>query len=195
MLDAIRSIDGSILVGFQDAFICEGLTPIIKFITHLGDSGAVWIAITVILLIFKKTRKAGVFAAFALLGSLLVNNIILKNLIARARPYEVFTDVKRLIEIQKDYSFPSGHSGSSFAAAVAIYLGLTDKKLRKTLGAALIALASLIALSRLYVGVHYPLDVLFGILDGTLIAICVSKTFEYRKRRKRLGEYDHDKYR
>lgn len=194
MLDTIRSLDGTLLLRFQNAFVYEWLTPIIKFITHLGDRGTVWIAITVILLIFKKTRKAGVFAALALLGSLLINNIILKNLIARERPYEVFTGVKRIIEIQRDYSFPSGHSGSSFAAAVAICLGLPEK-LRKSLGIAVIILASFISLSRLYVGVHYPIDVFFGVLNGITIAFSINKAFEYRERRKGIGEYHNDKSR
>lgn len=193
-MDKIRLMDGSLLIWFQNTFICENLTPIIKLITHLGDKGAIWIAITALLLAFKKTRRAGIFATFALIGSLLVNNIVLKNLIARERPYEVFSDVKRLIEIQRDFSFPSGHSGSSFAAAFAIFLGLHGK-LRKFLGGAVIVLASIISLSRMYVGVHYPLDVFFGILDGILIAICVSKIYEYTERRTSLGEHSHGKHR
>lgn len=193
-MKTISSIDGHLLIAFQKAFSCEWLTPIIKFITHLGDRGAIWIAIAILLLVFKRTRKAGIIAICALLGSLIINNIILKNLVARTRPYEMFDEVKRLIEIQRDFSFPSGHSGSSFAAATSIYLGLSGK-LKKKIGIASLTLASIIALSRLYVGVHYPSDVIFGAINGIIIAIGVNKLFEYAGKGKSLGEDDNDKYR
>ena len=102
----------------------------------------------------------------SLLGSLLVNNMILKNLVARTRPYEAVDGLQRLIEAQRDLSFPSGHTGSSFAAAVIIYLTCPKK-----IGIPAMILAVLIALSRLYVGVHYPTDVLAAVVTGTGIAI------------------------
>lgn len=179
------SFDGTLLVKFQEIFVRDGLTPIVKFITHLGDSGIIWIVITAILLVFKKTRKAGVIAALALIGSLIINNLLLKNIVARTRPYDTIHEVKRLVEIQKDFSFPSGHSASSFAASIAIYFGL-DGNLRKYLGIGLIVLAFAIAFSRLYVGVHYPLDVLVGSLDGVLIGYLAYKLI--KRNEARLAE-------
>lgn len=187
-------IDGVMLVKFQQLFLRDELTPIIKFITHLGDSGIIWIVITIILLIFKKTRKAGVIAALALLGSLIINNLLLKNLIARTRPYDAIDAVRRLVEIQRDYSFPSGHSGSSFAASVGIFLGLNGK-LRKWLGTILLILAFAIAFSRLYVGVHYPGDVLVGALDGALIGYLMHKLVEANKDKIKLVDFGDGEHR
>jgi undecaprenyl-diphosphatase len=93
------------------------LTPIVKFITSLGNAGMIWIAITLILLIFKKTRKLGGICALSLISSLVINNFILKNLVARVRPYDQISALNLIIEKQKDWSFPSGHTGSSFACA------------------------------------------------------------------------------
>lgn len=104
-------------------------------------------------------------SALALLGSLIINNLILKNLIARIRPYEIINGLVPLIEKPTDYSFPSGHTGSSFAAACILY-----RKLPKRFGIPALLLAMLIGFSRLYLGVHYPSDVLFGIISGVGIS-------------------------
>ena len=72
-------------------------------------------------------RRTGVLMTCSLLGSLIVNNLILKNLVARTRPYEAVDGLQRIIEAQRDLSFPSGHTGSSFAAAVVIFLTCPGK--------------------------------------------------------------------
>lgn len=156
-------LDAEILLFIQEYIRNPFLDPIMKWITHLGDSGLIWILLTIGLLLFKKTRKAGIASAFALIFSLMINNFWLKNMIARTRPYEVVENLKLLIEKQSDFSFPSGHSGASFASAFALW-----KTLPKKWGIAALVLASLIAFTRLYVGVHYPTDVLGGILTGIL---------------------------
>lgn len=161
-MDFLWKIDSGILLFLQDAVRTPFLTPVMKLITALGNAGIVWILITVLLLAFKKTRRVGMMSALALLISLLVNNIILKNLVARIRPYEAVDGLMRLVEKQVDYSFPSGHAGSSFASACVLY-----RNLPKQAGIPAVILAVLISFSRLYVGVHYPSDVLAGILIGT----------------------------
>ena len=170
MWDRMIEIDGQILIWIQENLRYAFLTPIVKFITHLGDAGIFWILLTLGLLIFKKTRKVGVMSAVALLGALLIDNIILKNLVGRIRPYEVVDGLQCLIGAQKDFSFPSGHTGSSFASAVVCF-----KELPKRYGIPLLVLAFLIAFSRLYVGVHYPTDVLAGMAIGTLVALLSCK--------------------
>lgn len=167
---SLLTLDGNLLLWIQEAVRIPILSPFFIFITHLGDSGMIWIAITLILLAFKRTRRIGLMALLALIGSLVVNNMILKNLIARTRPYEVIAGLEILVEAQKDLSFPSGHAGSSFAAAT-VYLRNMDKKT----GVPLFILAILIALSRLYVGVHYPSDVLAGTIIGILLGILAEK--------------------
>ena len=135
-------------------------------ITKLGDGGLLWIVLCIVLLCFRKTRKAGVCMAIALALGALVANVTLKPLVARVRPYAVQTDVSLLIPPPQDASFPSGHTTSSFAAATALFLH------HKKFGAAALGLAGLIGLSRLYLYVHYPTDVLAGALIGVLAAIC-----------------------
>ena len=90
-----------------------------------------------------------------LILTFIIDNIILKNLVGRIRPYEVVRGVHYLIERQNDFSFPSGHTGSSFAVAVIYFL-----KLPRKYGILALMLAVHIGFSRLYLGVHYPTDVL-----------------------------------
>lgn len=170
MVEMLLNLDGNILLWIQEYLRNDFLTPIMTFITSLGNAGIIWILITVVLLFPKKTRKVGILSACALLGSLVVNNVILKNLVARIRPYEVVDGLHLLIEKQVDWSFPSGHTGSSFASAVVLY-----KNLPKKYGVMALILASLIAFSRLYVGVHYPSDVLAAVITGSIIGYIVDK--------------------
>ncbi len=142
------------------------LDKILAFITSLGNAGIIWIVLAVVLLILSKTRKAGIIVAAALLADLILCNLILKNLVARVRPYDVNTAIAILIKKPLDFSFPSGHTAASFAAMTALFLA----KMKKAWIAALI-LAVLIAFSRLYFYVHYPTDVLGGIVVGILSGV------------------------
>ncbi len=166
MLEQLLAIDRTVLLWIQENMRSDLFTPFFKLITHLGDSGMIWILLSVFFLLFKKTRKAGFLSLISLAGSFLICNVIIKNAAARVRPYEVTPLLQLLIERQKDFSFPSGHASSSFASAVVLL-----KTLPKKIGIPCMILAILIAISRLYVGVHYPSDVLAGILIGTMIAL------------------------
>lgn len=142
------------------------LDKILAFITSLGNAGIIWIVLAVVLLILPKTRKTGIIVATALLADLVLCNLILKNLVARVRPYDVNTAIAILIKKPLDFSFPSGHTAASFAAMTALFLA----KMKKAWIAALV-LAVLIAFSRLYFYVHYPTDVLGGAVVGILSGI------------------------
>lgn len=146
------------------------LTPFFKVITSLGNAGAVWILISVLLMFIKKTRRTGITCAASLTISFILNNLFLKNLIARPRPYNVIPDLTALIPYPHDFSFPSGHTAASFAVAVVIFI-----KMPKKYGIPALILAFLIAFSRIYLGVHYPTDVLFGMFTATTIAILSCK--------------------
>lgn len=164
-MNALNLFEANIILWIQENLRAGFLNPIMQGITSLGNGGIFWIALTVLLLLFKKTRKAGICCAIALILDLLVVNIALKPLFARVRPYAVLQDITIITKTPGDHSFPSGHSAGSFAAAWALFRSLKNKW-----GAAAVVLAALIALSRLYVGVHYPTDVLGGIIIGIVLA-------------------------
>ena len=136
------------------------LDPIMVGLSALGNAGILWIIISVICLIKKETRRCGVQMIISMLVVLVIGNGILKNLVCRQRPCWIDSTVTLLVKNPSDYSFPSGHSMNSFTAAVTIWF------YHKKVGAAAIAVATLIAFSRLYVGVHYPTDVLGGMFVG-----------------------------
>ena len=166
-MDAILNFDSSILLWLQNSLRSGALNTPLVFITHLGDVGIFWIVLTILLMIFRKTRRVGVTSAISMIIGLLVVNVALKNWVARIRPYEVIEGLRLMIEKQHDFSFPSGHSTNSFACAWVIF-----RMAKKRYGVPALLLAVLIALSRLYVGVHYPTDVLAGALIGIVSAEC-----------------------
>lgn len=162
------------------------------FVTRLGDSGFIFILLGLVLLIFRKTRKAGCAALFALLLDFLIVNVTLKDIVARPRPFIVNDAVIPLVTNVSAYrSFPSGHSASAFAASFAVWR--TSKKgdaAVKAVGASSLVLAAIVALSRLYAGVHYPTDVLAGCAIGFMCAVwachAVSLAAEkYRRKKER----------
>lgn len=179
MLNRLLNFDGYILLFIQEFIRHPMVSPLVRAITTLGNGGAIWILLTLVMLIIPRTRKVGCMMFTALLGTLLINNIILKNLIARTRPYEVIAGLEFLVPKPGEYSFPSGHAGSSFAVACVMF-----RQLPKRFGVPAIVLAALIALSRLYVGVHYPSDVLFGIIDGIAIGLAAEAIVEWIIRKK-----------
>lgn len=167
VLELIFCVDNLILDFFEN--INNGvLTPVMKLITHLGDGGFLWIVIGVIMLCFKRTRKCGVIVLLSLLFCAVVALGIMKPYFGRVRPY-LERGLTPLIPPPGGSSFPSGHTSSSFAAAFSICL--YDKKI----GRWACVMASLIAFSRLYFLVHYPTDILGGIIVGMLSAVIVSE--------------------
>lgn len=154
-------------------FLQELHNPVLDFffskITVLGNAGMLWIIVCIIMLCTKKYRKCGIYFAVSLVCCFLIGNIFLKNVIARERPCWVNPDVVLLILNPKDYSFPSGHSMHSFVGALSIWYA------NKKWGIAAFILAGLIAFSRMYLFVHYPTDVLVGIVIGLGVTFLVHK--------------------
>lgn len=134
---------------------------VMTFITRLGDAGAIWILLAVVLMVIPKTRKSGAVLATALCVDVILCNGILKNLFSRIRPCDVNTFIQLLIPRPDDFSFPSGHTAASFAAVAALKMAGEQRLWKPAL-----ALAVLIAFSRLYLYVHYPTDILGGIVVG-----------------------------
>lgn len=155
------------------------------FVTMLGNGGWFWIALAVGFLIFKKTRKLGIVMAIALILELLLVNVTMKPLFARPRPYDleiawwvqayraVFPNGPLPAHLPSDMSFPSGHAAVSFAGALAWCFGSKREWVGRARWVSTIGIvtAALIAFSRLYLGVHYPTDVIGGVLAGALCAI------------------------
>lgn len=142
------------------------LDTVMPYISSLARTGEVWILLAVILLCFKKTRKAGVAMGLAMACGYLIGNMVMKNLFARTRPYDM-VEVDLLVAKLHDFSFPSGHTLVSFEAATALTV------YHRRWGIAALVLAALIAYSRLYLFVHYPTDVVVGAILGVSIALAV----------------------
>lgn len=134
---------------------------VMLFFTRLGNAGFVWIALAAILLLFRRTRRAGCILALALVCDLVLCNFILKPLVHRVRPCDLLPEVTLLIPHPSDYSFPSGHTAASFTAVAALWLAG-----KKRLAGATLVLGVFIAFSRLYLCVHFPTDILGGVLVG-----------------------------
>lgn len=183
MSTAVFNADSGILLWIQDSLRAAWLSPVVIGITHLGDSGALWILVTLALLCFRRTRKLGLTCALAMIIGLVVTNLAIKNWAARVRPYEAIEALERIIEAQKDWSFPSGHTTNSFACAWVLF-----RRAPKKYGVPALVLAALIALSRLYVGVHYPTDVLGGLVIGlgsAVIALVLTDSLSARLAEKK----------
>lgn len=162
-MSVITDVDFKILDFIQEHFSCDFLNFLMPKITFLGNGGLIWIVMAIIMLFFKKYRKTGITLGTGLLEGVIVGNVLLKNLIARERPCWINETVNILISIPQDYSFPSGHTLSSFIVATIIMHH--DKRI----GIAAYVLAYMIAFSRLYLYVHFPSDVLAGVLIGIII--------------------------
>ena len=186
LLDSLAiSFDFPILEFIRNYLTCDFLDKAMPYITLFGEWGAFWIAIAVIMLCFRSTRKTGWSIGAALVLGLIICNVILKNLIGRDRPFFFYTvermaaydlpqlknwvpvtegDIKWLVASDLHKSFPSGHTIACFEASTVLLI----KDKRMGIPAAIIAF--LVAFSRLYLYVHYPTDVIFSIFAGTAFA-------------------------
>ena len=177
-MELVTQLDLQILLWIQNHLRVESWNGFWKGITMLGNAGWFWILLTLVLILNKRTRTVGTASALSLLFGFLVTNLILKNLVARVRPYDFSDQILPLIARPWDYSFPSGHTCASFACAL-ICVHLLPKKA----GIPVLILAVLVAFSRLYLGVHYPTDVLGGFLIALVGSSLVLKTHPKWERR------------
>ncbi len=175
MFDAITQWELEFLHTLQD--LATPLWDIVwTFVTSFGESGIFWIALSLILMIPKKTRRAGFSMGLALLIGLILGNGVLKNVVARPRPYDADPTLSVQLawgHMSTDYSFPSGHTLASFEAPVALLLR------HKKWGIACLVLGIFVAISRLCLVVHYPSDVIAGAALGTAFAFLASYLVDF----------------
>ena len=132
-------------------------------ITSLENAGFLSIAACLALLLEPRWRRVGEAATASMILEFLTVNLLLKNWVARVRPYHLLEDLILLVREPADYSFPSGHTGAAFAVASVMFLGMP-----RSIGVPAILVASVIGFSRIYLGVHFPTDVLGGVIVGCL---------------------------
>ena len=167
----LQQLDMNILLWIQEHLRVDALTPFWRAVTFLGNGGWFWIVLCVLLICFGKTRKTGVTAALSLLSGFLITNLLIKNAVARPRPFDTYTQIIPLIIRPKDYSFPSGHTCASFAVALVCLRMLPGKW-----GILPVVLAGMIAFSRLYLA-----GFLVALLTSTVACRLMRRTFSPQK--------------
>ncbi|EKQ52288.1 MULTISPECIES: phosphatase PAP2 family protein [unclassified Clostridium] len=184
MLKGLENLDLGVLKFIHDISQNYIFDKIMPLITSLGNMGLIWIIIALILIFNKKYRDVGIMIIASLIVTSIIGEGILKNLIQRPRPFIDIPTAHLLISKPTSYSFPSGHTASSFTA-----VGIIFSTLRKFRIHAII-LASLIAFSRMYLFVHYPSDILGGILLGIICSKIVLKV--YKNRNVSIRDYNNN---
>ncbi len=180
MVDFITQIDFSILDFIQSDLRTDFLDTLMVFLSRIGEGGLVWFSIAIPMLFFKKSRTCGVVMILSMATTLLLGEFVLKNLFGRVRPCNVNLDIEMLVNRPSSFSFPSGHTSSSFASATTVF------QWNKKVGIAALILALGISLSRLYNYVHYPTDVLAGMLFGIFVSLLVYHLIKRHKIDKKL---------
>ena len=185
LFDSFLSFDLSVfqwIQGIQNDF----LDAVLVGVTTLGNAGAIFIVLGLGLFITKKYRKAGFAVIVALLVMLICNDLFLKEFFARPRPFNLFdSDPQKYAEWGKayiypglvhkpsSYSFPSGHTSSAFAAAIALLWH------NRKWGIPVTIFAALMGFSRIYVEVHYCTDVIAGVISGAVCALVAVLIVKY----------------
>ncbi len=173
MTEWITGFDFNILYALQDSIRCEFLDFVCAFLSIAFEGGILWFITALVMAFFPRTRTASLALVSSVILTYFIGELLMKNLIMRDRPCVVDPSVPLAIELPKSFSFPSGHTGSSFAAAFGIFF------FNKKIGIPAVVVAALVGLSRLYLFVHFPTDVLAGALLGTLLAYMVYRIFRY----------------
>lgn len=187
-METILNIDFAILDFIQATIKCVVLDVVMAIFTYACSKGIIWIAAAVTMLFFRKTRAIGVAVLAALILSLLLGEFGIKLLVRRPRPFLLNTNVTLSIVAPSGYSFPSGHTASSFAAAMVIAV-----RGKRWMGICAFVAAVMIAFSRLYFYVHFPTDVLAGAVLGVLCGLLVLFIFKKTKLDDRINRIGRSK--
>ena len=171
MIEIFKKVDNTILRWINVKFRNKTFDKIMPIITSAGNLGIIWIVISVLLITKKDYRVLGQTILIALVNTTIIGEGIIKNIVKRKRPFYGDDDKELLISRPITYSFPSGHTASSFAVATVFI------KTDNAASLEIMLLACLIAFSRIYLGVHYPSDVIGGGIIGTLCGLITVMLF------------------
>ncbi|MBP3917341.1 MULTISPECIES: phosphatase PAP2 family protein [unclassified Clostridium] len=171
MIEIFKKVDNTILRWINVKFRNKTFDKIMPIITSAGNLGIIWIVISVLLITKKDYRVLGQTILIALVITTIIGEGIIKNIVKRKRPFYGDDDKELLISRPITYSFPSGHTASSFAVATVFI------KTDNAASLEIMLLACLIAFSRIYLGVHYPSDVIGGGIIGTLCGLITVMLF------------------
>jgi len=168
----MQTVELPILDWIQANLRCGFLDAVLPVVSRICDHGEVWIVLAVLLLLDKRTRKTGLCVTVSLVLDLICCNLLIKPLVGRVRPFTVNAGVTLLMPPPLDASFPSGHTAASFAAASALWTAESPLRWPS------LVLAAVISLSRLYLYVHWPTDVLGGAVLGVALGFAGTKLVE-----------------
>lgn len=154
----------------------EWLNEVMIFFSRIGDSGAIWIALTLCILLFRSTRIYGYFLALWLLINAVLGEIILKHMVDRPRPFVTFPEIDLLIVSPVTSSFPSWHTSSSWCFAI-LFTYFFWKKSKISIFI-IWMVAIFISFSRFYLQVHYPSDIFAWVILGVVSASLALYGFE-----------------
>lgn len=167
-MDFIQELDMNIVSYIHENWHNIVTDRFFTFITYISDGGIVWLTAAFIMLFFRKWRPVGVIMLLSLGISAVLTSFVIKYIVCRPRPFNVDPMLKLIIDVPSGlYSFPSGHSTASGAGAAAIAL-----KSRR-LGIPAIIVALLVGFSRVFMAVHYPTDVLCGLILGAACSVVI----------------------
>ena len=148
------------------------MAPVMEFISLLGKGGIFLILLSLVLILIRRTRRYGTAMLLGLAIGALFVNLWLKVVIARPRPYAdpegIFYPLWQLLgsHTESDFSFPSGHTNAAFASMVPVFV-LGNKRWSWLA----LVFAVLMGISRIYLVVHFPSDVLGGVITGTIAGL------------------------
>lgn len=169
-MDTLNVLEADLLFWIQNHLRTDVLSHLMHYASEMNNAGILAIATVIVLLVWKRYRNVGITACASLVSEFLLVNLLVKQLVARPRPYIVNKTLTVLGTVPTDYSFPSGHTGSAFAVATVMFLCMPRRY-----GVPAVVVSFLIAFSRLYNAVHYPTDVVAGMLIGTAIGVLAVK--------------------
>lgn len=196
-MGSFTQFDGELLISLQHALYADWLTPVMQVITSLSECGAIEILLCLVLLICRRTRRLGIICTASLAFTFLCCNLVIKPLVDRPRPWELFDAVNVMMRDPGDASFPSGHTANAMGTAFAVFLASrprdrsyeqvpclgwrgagADPRIVYRWGIFAVIMALLTGLSRLYLGMHFPSDVVFGSMLGMACALIIHIVFK-----------------